>query len=306
MHLSFHSPALSDRPAAVSAVQFSHAAENDASFTNLFLLREKYGTEIAFYGSQLLRRYRAGFRADCYGFPLGEGSLKDAMALLYADAAARNLPLKLTLLTKGQCETLEALYPAGFRFTPAEDYTEYLYLRENLAELRGSKYHGKRNHISQFWRAYPNAQIQPLIAENADLAVKIAEQWLANRPDPTEGSLLAELACIREAAAHWNALHLSGLLLYAEPEQCPVGMTVISEISTGIFDVHFEKVIPNYPHAWPVVANEMAKCLPQAEYLNREEDLGESGMRASKNSYHPDIRNEKFTAVWCGRESLIC
>ncbi len=306
MQIHFRPPALSDRPAAAAAVQFSKCAENDAAFVNLFLLRRKYGTELAFHGAQMLRRYHAGFRADCYGFPLGEGDLKEAMSLLYADAAGRGLPFRLTLLTQKQCELLEAIYPGGFRFTPAEDYTEYLYLRQNLAELRGSKYHGKRNHIAQFWRGYPNAQIQPLIAENADFAVAIAERWLSNRSDPEEPSLLAELGCIREAAENWNALGLSGLLLYADPEQPPIGMTVVSEISAGIFDVHFEKVAPGFPHAWPVVANEIAKCLPQAEYLNREEDLGESGMRASKNSYHPDLRNEKFTALWCGRESLIC
>ena len=306
MQLSFHPPMLSDRIAAAAAVQYSRCAENDTSFANLFLLREKYGTELAFHGAQMLRRYHAGFRADCYGFPLGMGDLGEAMSLLYADAVQRELPLKLTLLTQNQCRQLDALYPGGFRFTPAEDYTEYLYLRQNLAELKGSKYHGKRNHIAQFWRGYPNAQIQPLIAENADFAVGIAERWLANRYDAEEPSLLAELACIREAAQNWDALGLSGLLLYAEPDRPPVGMTVVSEISAGIFDIHFEKVVPGYPHAWPVVANEIAKCLPQAEYLNREEDLGESGMRASKNSYHPDLRNEKYTALWCGRESFIC
>ena len=79
-------------------------------------------------------------------------------------------------------------------------------------------------------------------------------------------------------------------------------MTVVSEISAGIFDIHFEKVVPAHPHAWPVVVNEMAKCLAGAIYLNREEDLGESGMRSSKQSYRPDLLNEKYTALWRGKE----
>ena len=306
MSLSVRPPALSDRSAAVAAANAAQVKENDAAFVNLYLLRKKYGTEIAFFDQMMLRRYHRGFRTNCYGFPLGSGDLKTAMSLLYANATERNLPLELTLLTTEQCRTLNTLYPEGFRFTPAEDYTEYLYLRQNLAELKGSKYHGKRNHIAQFWRTYPDAQIQPLIAENADFAQHIAEQWLAAKDFPDSPSLAEEIECIREATAHWDALGLTGLLLYAEPEQAPIGMTVVSEISSGIYDVHFEKVIPGYPHAWPVVVNEMAKCLTQAVYLNREEDLGEHGMRASKNSYHPDLRNEKFTALWCGRESLIC
>ena len=113
-----------------------------------------------------------------------------------------------------------------------------------------------------------------------------------------------ELNCIREAAANWDALQLSGLLLYAETEKPPIGMEIVSQISPHVWDIHFEKVIPGYPHAWPVVANEMAKCLTDAEYLNREEDLGESGMRSSKLSYRPDLLNEKFFAEWCGEEKL--
>lgn len=304
MVIPFAPPVLTDRAAICKAVSDAKAVENDASFVNIYLLRQKYGIEIAFSDTMLLRRYQDGFRRDTYGFPLGEGDLRHALKLLRDDAAARVLPLRLTMLTKAQCELLQQEFPDCFTFTPAENYTEYLYLRENLAEMRGSRYHGKRNHISQFWRAYPDAYIQPLIPENAEFALQIADQWLAARPDPSENSLLFERACIKEAAANLEALGLSGLLLYADGQ--PIGMTMVSEISAGIYDIHYEKVIPGYPHAWPVVANEMAKCLSDAQYLNREEDLGENGMRTSKQSYRPDILNEKFIAEWHGKESDLC
>lgn len=304
MALIFAPPACSDRQAVCAAAAYSRAAENDASFVNLYLLREKYDIQIALNGPQLLRRYQAGFRAGTYGFPLGEGDLRSAIRLLCADAAAQKLPLRLTMLTKAQCALLRREFPDCFTFTQAEDYTEYLYLRENLAELRGSRYHGKRNHIAQFWRACPEAYIQPLIPENACYALEIADKWLAARNDPKDASLLYERACIEEAAAHMEALGISGLLLYADGQ--PAGMTMVSEISPGIFDIHYEKVIPGYPHAWPVVANEMAKCLTNARYLNREEDLGENGMRASKQSYRPDLLNEKYIAEWHGKESDLC
>ncbi|MBR5723291.1 MAG: DUF2156 domain-containing protein [Oscillospiraceae bacterium] len=300
MSLCFHSPVPADRAAAAAAANSVRAMENDAAFANLYLLREKYGTELCVSGGMLFRRYHSGIRAGCYGFPLGNGDLREAVSLLAADADERGIPLRLTLLTKAQCEQLEALFPAQFTFEPMPDYTEYLYLQENLAALRGSRYHGKRNHIAQFWRGCPEAYIQPLIAENADIAVGIAEQWLAARSDPDEPSLRYELSCIREAAANWEALHLTGLLLYDGAN--PIGMTVVSEISAGVFDIHFEKVVPAHPHAWPVVVNEMAKCLAGAAYLNREEDLGERGMRSSKQSYRPDLLNEKYTALRRGKE----
>lgn len=308
MRIPFHTPTLDDRAVVCRAANAAAAMENDAAFASIYLLRHKYRTEIAVMGEALLRRYHAGIRADCYGFPLG-GDLRASIALLAADARISGMPLRLGLLTQEMCDALADCYPGGFVFTPAAGYTEYLYLRQNLAEMKGSRYHGKRNHISQFQRANPEAEIQPLIAENAEFAVEIARGWLTGRSDSESPSLQAELQCICEAAEHWNALGLSGLLLYAQGQ--PIGMTIVSEISQGVVDVHFEKVIPAYPHAWPVVAQSMARCLPQAKYLNREEDLGEDGMRASKTSYHPDLLREKFFAQWVGtaaslRKELSC
>ena len=295
MHLPFHTPVPDDLEAVRRAAAVSRARENDAAFANIFLLREKYGTQIASAEEMLFRRYQSGYRAGSFGFPLGEAAgLRQAVLLLAADAAERGIPLRFTLLTEAQCAMLEAAFPGAFAVTAAEEYTEYIYLQENLALMRGSKYHGKRNHIAQFWRSDPDAMIQPLIAENVQYAVEIARAWLSERENPEEPALLAELHCIEEAAAQFDALRLSGLLLYSHGE--PVGMAMVSEISPGIWDVHFEKVRPREPHAYPVVVNEMAKCLPQAEYINREEDLGESGMRQSKQSYRPDLLNLKYNA----------
>lgn len=302
IQIPFHTPAPEDRTAVLRAA--AGARENDASFANIYLLREKYAIEIAEEHGMLLRRYGAGFRAGCCGFPLGEGNLREAVSRLAEDAAERGIPLRLTLLTEAQCDTLRELFPDAFKFTLAEGYTEYLYSRQDLAEMKGSKYHGKRNHMAQFWRGYPDAEVQPLIAENAAFAVDIAREWLEHRADPDDPALRYELSCIEDAAAHFDVLGMTGILLYAEGR--PIGMTMLSEISAGIWDVHFEKVVYGYPHAWSVVVNEMAKRLPQAEFLNREEDLGESGMRSSKQSYHPTIAQEKYIAECVKPEAITC
>ena len=111
MTLEFHTPALTDRDAAAAAANACHARENDVSFVNLYLLRRKYGTEIAFHDGFLLRRYRAGIRAGCYGFPVGTGDLPAALHLMQADAAAQNQPFRMTLLTQEQCRILAEIAP---------------------------------------------------------------------------------------------------------------------------------------------------------------------------------------------------
>lgn len=296
MAILFETPSLAIRDTVQPILNAAMPMENDASFANLYLLRHKYGIQIAISDGMLLRYYSAGFREGCFGFPLGTGSLTEAVRTMHRFANKMGHSLRLTLLTEAMCSRLAQTFPDCFVFSEAEGYDEYLYKREDIAALRGSRYHKKRNHIAQFWRQNPDAEIQPLIPENADLAVYVAEQWLMARENPALPSLQTEFSCICEAAAHMRELHMEGLLLYAAGK--PIGMTMVSEIANGVYDVHFEKVIPNHPHAWPVVANEMAKCLPQAIYLNREEDLGEHGMRAAKASYHPDIVQKKYIAQW--------
>lgn len=303
MNIVLESPSLAHRDAIQNLLDAALPMENDASFVNLYLLRHKYGIQIALQENMLLRYYTAGFRAGCFGFPLGTGALRAAVTAMHRFAETKGHPLRLTLLTEAMCSRLAEAFPDCFDFSAAEGYDEYLYKREDIAALRGSRYHKKRNHIAQFWRQNPDAAIQPLIPENADLAVAIAEQWLMARENPALPSLQAEYSCIREAAAHMRELHMEGLLLYAGG--APIGMTMVSQIAGGVYDVHFEKVVPNQPHAWPVVANEMAKCLSHAAYLNREEDLGEHGMRAAKTSYHPDIIQKKYIAQW-KESAAIC
>ena len=60
MQIPFRPPSLTDRSAVLEAANAAGAKENDAAFANLYLLRNKYGTEIAFYDRLLLRRYRSG------------------------------------------------------------------------------------------------------------------------------------------------------------------------------------------------------------------------------------------------------
>ena len=68
------------------------------------------------------------------------------------------------------------------------------------------------------------------------------------------------------------------------------------EIVGDTLIIHIEKADIAYEGIYQVLVNEYAKCFvtPDVRYINREEDVGDEGIRRSKESYHPVRLLEKY------------
>lgn len=286
--LPFASPSLHD---ASSVRQLTAAVMgNDLSFANIYLLREKYTTTIALEGGFLYRHYAGTGRLQGYAFPCGAGDWEAALRRVETDAAIRCRPLEFCLLTEEEKSRLDSLRPGLFGFACDAGNADYLYRRSDLADLPGTAYHRKRNHIARFEKLYPQWKFVALTHENAADALSVAQGWLEGRE---ESSLLHELRAISRALEHWQELFLSGGIIYVR--QQPVAMSVASYISPTVADVHYEKCLPEFRDAYPVINRELARML-NCELINREEDLNRPGLRQAKESYRPTMLLHKYTA----------
>lgn len=306
--MKFRAPVLEDRDAVRAAVAAAGYVGSDAAFGNLFLLRHKYQTLVAFSGGFLLRYYQGRGSRRGYTFPLGAGDPEAALAAIEADAQSAGRPLAFCLVTEEQKGLLLARFGERLHFEKDPGDGDYLYNAENLATLPGKAYQKKRNHVSRFLRAYPDAELVPITAENRDTALAVEEQWLAgasagrasaqvaerSMDDP---STLAEHDAIREGLEQFDALGMQGALLMAEGKA--VGMTMATEILPGVWDIHFEKVLGEYAAngGYAVINKLFAASLPGAKLLNREEDIGLEGLRKAKLSYCPTQILEKSYAA---------
>lgn len=335
--LQFKSPELSVCEAVCKAVGEASYAGSDASFGNIYLLRKKYGTEIAFENGTLFRYYNGKGSRRGYTFPLS-GVLQvsevshvddadtqfseekfcqiaDELLLIEKHAAQNHRPLEFCLVTEEQLKILQQFYGDRLVIEENRGDSDYIYSAESLATLEGKDYRKKRNHLSRFNRTYSDYELRPITAENSAEALDVEKLWLIesgtieiakeNVANPCvddasaecsedKKSRCAEFDAIAEALYRMDALGFRGAILYVNGN--PVGMTMATEISSGVWDVHFEKVIGEYAEngGYTAINKLFAESLGGVGLINREEDINIEGLRKAKLSYYPLVILHKY------------
>lgn len=238
-------------------------------------------------------------RRSVYPYPIGRGDKKAVLDAVIADAEARGIPCRITGLSDNAKDTIEQLYPGKFRFHTDEGSYDYVYSIEDLAELKGRKYHGKRNHLTRFYESVPDYRVEPIEESNLRLVREMTDRWYEDklRENP-DGDYHMERAALDKALRHFSELGLVGLLLLRGDEALAV--TIASRMSSDTFDVHFEKARADVAGAYTAINCELAKYIrasyPDVKYLDREEDMGLEGLRRAKRSYHPHHQIRKSWA----------
>ena len=84
-------------------------------------------------------------------------------------------------------------------------------------------------------------------------------------------------------------------MLYADGKIC--AFTFGERLGREGFCVHVEKADAGIRGAYPMVNRELIKTLPaEIQWINREDDAGDAGLRKAKLSYHPAVLLMKYEA----------
>lgn len=295
-----------------STLESSGLFGSDTSIANLFLLQDKYNTELKIHKNILFRYYHGSQDSKNrtgYGFPLpmknaAQDWLKTALEYIFEDAKVQKRSVAFCLLTSEQKalinDCLALLFPGrSINWKTNRDDCDYIYLRSNLADLPGSQYQKKRNHISRFnriygaqgtnwdFKAYPENDIA------ADI-LTVSQKWYEENQGDSEEVLRLEHESIKIALENTELLRLCGGILYINGE--PAAMTLAAPISGDVLDVIYEKSFGDFARngAFAVINQQFARRCESFLYLNREEDMGVEGLRKAKLSYKPEIILEKF------------
>lgn len=192
------------------------------------------------------------------------------------------------------------LYGRYYNITESRDDFDYIYLKQNLAELTGKKFHQKRNHISAFSKQF-EWRYEPLCADNVCDIKLCSNRWFNENSGHADQTLDTERRGIDLILDNFEKLGVMGGAIRVRDEIA--AFTLASAVNDTVCDIHVEKALPEFSGAYSVINREFARALPQNfRYLNREDDMGLDGLRRAKLSYHPDIMVKKY--ICSAKESL--
>ena len=294
--LEFHPIVVEDITEYQACLRSKDARGCEYSFANLFMWGDQ---KLARLDDWFVLFSRFGERY-LYPYPIGTGDRRRVLEAIFADAAARGIEWRFSGLLENEKDELEMLYPDRFAFVANEGSFDYVYDINDLADLAGRKYHGKRNHCKRFEDAYPQYTVEPITEENLSLAREFAREWYAAKQaqDPDANYRMEENA-LERAFANYRALGLEGLLLCAEGRV--LALTVGNRMRADTFDVNFEKATAEVQGAYAVINREFARYIrekyPEVRFLDREEDMGIEGLRRAKQSYYPHHQIKKYRAI---------
>lgn len=197
-------------------------------------------------------------------------------------------------LSRASSGFIAGLPKEKYKITETRNQFDYIYETKTLAELKGRKFDGKRNHIKRFRQRHPDYKLVPLNAEHQKDALKLFEKWFAIRKESRHFPKLAytsQKSALEETFTYFDKLNLIGSTLYIEGEM--KGFTIGSFLNKEMITVHFMYGYPALQGISQTLLWEASNhTYASAKYLNLEQDLGIPGLRKAKLSNYP-LRLEK-------------
>ena len=229
-----------------------------------------------------------------YCTPDFKGKPKQILDFINANAESIGKNYIITNLNEKMVQEIKGCDSNHYEFATNRDYSDYIYLVDNLANLTGKKYHKKKNHLNKFLKSY-EFTYEEINADNRDECREMKDIWMANH-DMSSQSLQIESKAIDDALNHFEEFDFLGGLIRVEG--VVKAFTLGERLSSDTFVTHFEKALDEVNGIYAVINQQFAKNALQGKYIyvNREEDMGLLGLRQAKLSYYPEIVYDKYMA----------
>ena len=227
-----------------------------------------------------------------FDFPVAgpEGDVDEALTLIEKYCAEQGVRPVLSVVPEAEAARLFLRYPV-VHLVNERPWKDYIYRREDLAQFAGRRYSGQRNHINKFRKLCPDAEYVPLTAADEPLLERFWQEYGAEFSKESalaQNELRLAKEMLRHLSGNWfvagGLLHEGRLVAISMGERC--GSTM---------QVHIEKALYSCPGAYPAMVQAFAQhCGDDVEWMNREDDARDKGLRTSKMQYLPATLGAKL------------
>lgn len=260
----------------------------------MYMWRDFYDTSYTIYEDMIFYKVKFIGRTT-FTYPVGNGSIATAMEALKEYCRYNEIPFWFCTVPKEALPVLVEEYKGVIAGTPSRDWADYLYLAEDLAEMAGRRYSGQRNHINKFKKLYPDYSYKRITASNLHRVIDFMMDYQVKYGKDSDLAR-EELSRALELMPYLEKFKLPGGFI--EVDGNIVSMAVGEVIGDTMY-CHIEKADRNYQGSYQMIVKEFSADMMKGEvkYINREEDVGDEGLRTSKLSYHPIELLDKYCVL---------
>lgn len=226
--------------------------------------------------------------------PIGKMELSKSIAILQDYCCQKGKELRLTAVPKEFIDELKNILP-HFEIEELENWSDYIYDIQKLATLQGKALNKKRNRYNKFIAEQPDYTYNRCTNDDITDVVK----FLASNRE-CQNQRDNNMRCYE----HWQCMAtVRNLLKYEQPAGVlridgKIIAFTLGEVFGDTLFVHIEKANHEIAGASEAInrlfVNDILSQYPKLIYTNREEDLGDPGLRQVKRAYNPIMMVQRY------------
>lgn len=173
------------------------------------------------------------------------------------------------------------------------DDSEYIYNTQDLIELKGKKYHSKKNHVNSFLKTY-SYDIKTINNENVKSdCMDLLHKWHEEVAVTVDKEMLMEIDAIKDLFRELHFFDLNSIAIYVDGDLA--GFAVGEKVNDRMALIHVERGEIAYKGIYAFLNKQfLVESFQDTEFVNRQEDTGNEGLRKAKKSYHPEKMIKKY------------
>lgn len=222
--------------------------------------------------------------------PIGSLPLKESIALLQEHCTKDRQQLRITAVPQDVAEEIATLLP-NHTMQELDGWADYIHRAEDIATLQGKALNKRRNRKKKFLADHPHYTYKRCTIDDIPAAV----EFLLGKG--------CDEAIMRCYEVHQSIATVRNLPIYPQPAAMikiddKVVAFTLGEAWGDMLYIHIEKADREYAGLGETLTSEFAADIiaemPQITLINREEDLGNEGLRQAKRAYAPTAMLNRY------------